>query len=270
MSHVREEGRVSGPVMAESDWKTLFQQFSCSDKVHSAPPAPCKSSTTSEESLASSDADDEESLQPFRKLIGKGRSFPRHLFTGILPQSTEKVPWDIDGTQLYVMNNVSELNLAKKLKTGRSFKFSSTTKKGFTGIWRNGTCQGNFICFNDECTKRICNPELRRNTSCWYHRDNEKHCFSCDHVMVRIPCGAHMHVELDTQTKELKVYHLGDHVCQPKPIAHEEDLQTSVDSHPFLSAKRVQKAAVSNLVDGGDISRVSNFLENSLKRILRN
>ena len=83
-----------------------------------------------------------------------------NLFEHMVPESVDKMPWDVNGNSIYLIPTTDEYWHDKQLD-GRLWIFTTSSKKGFNGICKFGTCQGWLICMNPECptwaTEQVCN-----------------------------------------------------------------------------------------------------------------
>ena len=83
-------------------------------------------------------------------------------FVGIQPKLLEKVPWDIDGTQIITIN-CTENQWVDRSKDGRWWKINTSTRKGLNGVWCIGHCKGSIICENRQCSKLLSEGVVNTN-----------------------------------------------------------------------------------------------------------
>ena len=65
----------------------------------------------------------------------------------------------------------------------------------------------------------MCPANTRResqkpNSNDWNYIDGKKACYSCGLFGTRVDCPARKCTEYDCVTKELMVYHFGNHICE--------------------------------------------------------
>ena len=83
-------------------------------------------------------------------------------FVGIQLKLLEKVPWDIDGTQIITIN-CTKNQWVDRSKDGRWWKINTSTRKGLNGVWRIGHCKGSIICENQQCLKLLSEGVVNTN-----------------------------------------------------------------------------------------------------------
>ena len=91
-----------------------------------------------------------------------------------------------------------------------------TSREGFSGIRRIGTCLGSFVCRNNQCPFVLTPCKCKPNKVSWHVPRGKRHlriCNICDHIAQREGCGAKKLVEYDNLYKIATVYYLGEHTC---------------------------------------------------------
>ena len=131
------------------------------------------------------------------KSISRGRPFPTWYFCNHTPQDVESIPSDIDGTQLYrVKCNKSDWLM--RTRDLHHFTMVTSSREGFPGDRRIGTCQGSFVCRNDQCPFVQTSPGCVPNKVSWRYiksRKNIRICNICDQAAEREGCGASKLIE---------------------------------------------------------------------------
>jgi len=194
----------------------------------------------------------------FERFMGKGRSFPYFLFKGLEMHYEMSLPEDVDGVKHIKLIGCDLDNLTTLMKNRRHFEFSTCKKKGFQGVRRLARCQGHFMCKNERCTKLLTTGN--KNTTTWSFEDGQRLCYACSESAVRSSCGAIILVEMDTFLMSCQVFHMGKHSCKLAPKRQREEIASLIRRNARLTPKHLQKAAVAEAVDCGDIEKVSWFL----------
>lgn len=156
-------------------------------------------------------------------VISKGKYFNMSQFQNLIPEVVEKLPQDINGTKLYLIDckEAEGYDWQKTYRDGRFFTLNTSRRKGFRGSRRIGKCNGNFECKNEEC------PMIKNGIpNCHQFKTvgSMKFCFSCDTLAERKPCNAVKCVEYSDSSKLLTVYHSGEHTCTCKIDIYENDV----------------------------------------------
>ena len=200
---------------------------------------------------------DEDTESPLQS-VSRGRPFPTWFFNTIIPKYLKKIPDDIDGTQLYkvpIREHLWHVPTSDK----RHFRMLTSSREGFTGERRIGTCKGSFVCNNKACPFIRTSQFQQPNKVSWHNirgNLNFKVCAICDHVAQRIYCGAKKLVEYDYAARIATVYHLGTHKCWPKISTRTsprlEDPRV-IWEQVMGSAKEVGLRQIVRLIDEGDM-----------------
>ena len=203
--------------------------------------------------------------------ISRGKPFPTWFFDGFSPLNVDHIPDDIDGTALYKIK-VKDNDWHRVTRDKRHFVMHTTSREGFTGIRRIGTCLGSFVCRNEQCPFILTSPERIPNKVSWRVPRGKRHiriCTICDHIGVREGCGAKKLVEFDSLRMIATVYHLGEHTCWAKlDNTHRNKLLRKKIGERQLSgpAKQVGISEISRLIDLGDMDAAAEEAENWVDR----
>ena len=135
-------------------------------------------------------------------------------FVGIQPKLLEKVPWDIDGTQIITIN-CTKNQWVDRSKDGRWWKINTSTRKGLNGVRRIGHCKGSIICENQQCSKFLSEGVV--NTNKFSQEGGLFICNYCGSFVAHQWCGCICLTEYDRDTHKLTYYHQGNHNCNVKP-----------------------------------------------------
>ena len=65
-------------------------------------------------------------------------------------QYVNQLPFEIDGLKCYILKFVAADRM-KSSRDGRSWTWVTSSRKGFLGVRRTGTCNGGFLCENSNC-----------------------------------------------------------------------------------------------------------------------
>ena len=203
--------------------------------------------------------------------ISRGRPFPMWYFDTKIPELIDAVPLDIDGTQFYrIKANKNEWH--KVTRDLRHFNMVTSSREGFNGERRIGTCQGSFICNNDQCPFVLTSHNAAPNRVSWRYvrgRRTLRVCNICDQVAQREGCGARKVIEYDYGTHMATVYHLGDHRCslQVDHAKRSRILKKRLEErNPTGSAKEVGLREVGLLIESGEMDMAAAEAENWVDR----
>ena len=203
---------------------------------------------------------DEFEAKTLTSQINCGRPFPTWHFEGMVPELADAIPLDIDGTQLYQIKTTKN-QLTKVTRDLRHFHMLTSSRDGLVGERRIGTCQGSFVCHNDQCPFVQTSRDSVPNKVSWRFmkaKRNIRICNICDKVAQREGCGACKLIEFDYETHFATVYYLGNHTCslQLDQIKHNQVLMKRLqEKNPTGSAKEVGLREIGLLIEsGGDES----------------
>ena len=181
------------------------------------------------------------------------------------------MPLDIDGTQFYrIKANKNEWH--KVTRDLQHFNMVTSSREGFNGERRIGTCQGSFICNNDQCPFVLTSHNAAPNRVSWRYvrgRRTLRVCNICDQVAQREGCGARKVIEYDYGTHMATVYHLGDHRCslQVDHAKCSRILKKRLEErNPTGSAKEVGLREVALLIESGEMDMAAAEPENWVDR----
>ena len=165
----------------------------------------------------------DEVIQPKQKpiVLGSGKYFSMDPYKRMIPEVVDKLPHNINGKRFYMLDVGEDEKYTDKYKDGRFFAMHSSRRKGFRGIRKVGTCQGNYQCLNDSCPFYL--VEEKRNSHHFNNIGGKKFCYSCESLAIRQHCGALKCIEYNQSGELLEVFHLGKHKCQSKPRPQEDD-----------------------------------------------
>ena len=94
--------------------------------------------------------------------VGKGRPFPRHLYTELSCKRVDKIPTDIDGMVWYQVKTSQE-RWHKDTADLHYFEMKTSNKIGMDGITKNGRCKGSWVCTNQKSSSRSTSHENQPN-----------------------------------------------------------------------------------------------------------
>ena len=144
----------------------------------------------------------------------------------------------------------------------------TSSRDGLVEERRIGTCQGSFVCSNDQCPFVWTFRDSVPNKVSWRFmkaKRNIQICNICDKVAQCECCGAHKLIEYDCETHFATVYHLGNHTCslQLDQIKHNQVLMKSLqEKNPTGSAKEVGLCEIGLLIELGEMNLAANEAEN--------
>ena len=102
--------------------------------------------------------------------------FPVHLYGPCIPKKVHFLPSNIDGLKFHHVACTPK-NFLTKTSDRRWFYMRTSTKSGFRGLRKVGTCLGSWSCLNDECS--FLKTEKAKNTTHFENRCGQKVCYSC-------------------------------------------------------------------------------------------
>ena len=179
-----------------------------------------------EESLSPASSTENSPTQEFS--IGPGRYFSMQPFARMVPEVVESIPANINGKRFYMIDLQEGESYTKKYKDGRYFAMHTSKRKGFRGVRKVGTCKGNFECGNSACSFYI--ESGKRNSHQFTTIGANKFCFTCNSMATRRKCSAIKCIEYNKAAHILEVFHLGEHTCEAKQVAQEDDDKFLEDS----------------------------------------
>ena len=93
--------------------------------------------------------------------------FPVHLYGPCIPKKVHFLPANIDGLKVYRVACTPK-DFLTKTSDRRWFYIRTSTKSGFRGLRKVGTCLGSWSCLNDECS--FLKTEKAKNTTHFENR----------------------------------------------------------------------------------------------------
>ena len=235
------------------------------------------SSSTTSSSLSDHAVEDDcfaqSQLEPnvLLKSICRGRPFPTWYFCNHTPQDVESIPPDIDGTQIFHVQ-CTKSDWLMRTRDLRHFTMVTSSREGFAGDRRIGTCQGSFVCRNDQCPFVQTSPGSVPNKVSWRYiksRKNIRICNICDQAAEREGCGARKLIEFDYVTEVATVYHLGYHSCSVQVDIAKRNLllkRRLQETKTTGSAKEIGLHEVSSLIESGRMDMAATEAENWVDR----
>ena len=186
--------------------------------------------------------------------------FPVHLFSPCIPKKVHFIPANLDGLKVYRVSCTAK-DLLKKISDRRYFYMRTTSKTGFRGIRKVGTCQGSWCCQNEECS--FLKTEKTKNTSHFVNQAGLKVCYSCGQFAGRSDCGARKLVQYSFGSDHALVYHFGYHVCDLKQeiSCDREYTRRWVEKYPNLSYRNLRTTVVQQFLDEQDGTGAQNAAE---------
>ena len=152
--------------------------------------------------------------------VKPGRNKKNHLntwkFQRMEPSDVDEVPYRITGTHILRLDVDDKEKMMTRAQDGRWWHFSDSTKKGFTGIRKFGTCMGSRACPNISCLKVVGDGIV--NNSDFKKKGKDVYlCEHCGHYAVQVYCGCFKVLEYHPDNNDMVVFHEGEHICNPKP-----------------------------------------------------
>jgi len=186
--------------------------------------------------------------QPYHR--GLKKYLPSDIWSKIEATTVDKLPYDINGTCLYMLQ-FDINNRMVSTKDGRPWgKYFVSTRKGFTGLRRLSSCKGSYKCLNENCSYLA---EFQTHNRHHFRNDKCKH---CKNSAFQVHCEARKIWEFEDSTSTVAVYHHGNHSCSIKPVsANDSFKQTTIDSfkrNPNLKPSQIPLCAVTRALDEGE------------------
>ena len=174
--------------------------------------------------------------------------FPVHLFSRCTPKKVQFLPPNIDGLKVYWVACTAK-DIVKKTTDRRWFYMRTTSKSGFRGIRKVGTCMGSWSCQNPECS--FLKTEKTRNTTHFEYKAGSRACYSCGQFAAQAPCGARKLIQHSFGSDHADVYHFGYHECELKQeVANDRDYTKEwVKKYPGLSFRDLKTTVIQTFLD---------------------
>ena len=194
--------------------------------------------------------------RPKQRKYAKAAKFNTAKFLTMKKEYATHVPWDVDGTHYYVISTNTNQWLEAG-KDGRWYQMHSSSRKGFKGIQKIGTCRGSLMCENTRCSKLLTEGVCNTNE---FSMDLGAYvCKCCGYFAVRANCGARKMTEFDAETNKLVIWYEGTHNCKPKPdIKKKEEFLKSLpvnDERIKKTHQQVQMDLLKVLIAEGNINK---------------
>ena len=186
--------------------------------------------------------------------ISRGKPFPTWYFERIEPQHVTCIPLDITGTNVYKIKT-NAANWSKVTSDLRHFHMLTSSREGFVGQRRIGTCLGSYVCRNRKCPFVLTSKDRVPNKVSWRiprGRRSVCMCSICDPIGHREGCGARKLVEYDKILKIATVYHIGDHKC---------GLQLDINKRNSLIKQRIQERNLLSLAKQIGMQEIAKFID---------
>ena len=148
----------------------------------------------------------------------------------------------------------------------------TSSREGFIGERRIGSCLGSFVCRNEQCPFVCISGDSVPNKVSWRNVRAKRniHIWNiCDQVAQREGCGARKLIEYDYKTHLATVYHLGNHTCslQLDQIKHNQVMMKRLqEKNPTGSAKEVGLREIGLLIESGEMDLAATEAENWVDR----
>ena len=270
-SHTRSEERIdltnlhpkSTTNSTSTNTNPLLSSTPVNSKQHNSQQKTVPTNETSDVEVVSSDNSEIEIPQDFqredrpkKRKYAKAAKFNTAKFLTMKKEYVTHVPWDVDGRHYYVISTNSNQWLEAG-KDGRWFQMHSSSRKGFKGIRKIGTCRGSLMCENTRCSKLrtegVCNTnEFSMDLGAYV-------CKCCGYYAIRANCGASKMTEFDPEMNKLVVWYQGKHNCKPKPdIKKKEEFLKSLpvnDERIQKTHQQVQMDLLKVLIAEGNINK---------------
>ena len=195
-------------------------------------------------------SDTEESL--LEMYLRPSTKFPTYLYDNLTPKAVDFCPANIDGNKVYIVK-CDDSNFVKNTSDRRWFYMRTSSKTGFRGKVKVGTCQGSWLCINEECS--FLKSEHIPNNSHFEYKCGVRVCYSCGRFASQRSCGARKYVLYSHGSEHAYVYHLGYHQCtlRTEVTSDREFTKRCVEKYPGLSFGDLKTTVIQDLMDDGDI-----------------
>ena len=194
--------------------------------------------------------------RPKQRKYAKSARFNCTKFLQMEKEYVNRVPWDVDDTHYYVISTNKD-EWIDCSKDGRWYTMHTSSRKGFKGIRKTGTCRGSLMCENTKCSKLL--TEGVCNTNEFSIDLGAYVCKCCGYYGVRANCGAKKMTEFDPETNKLVIWYEGKHNCKPKPdIKKKEQFLKTLpvnDERIQKTHQQVQMDLLKVLISEGNINK---------------
>jgi hypothetical protein len=155
-------------------------------------------------------------------------AFPFGEFFGMEPEEVDMVPDMVDGKAFFIIRNSGNPTKASQDSHHWNLKPTSVRRSepSFRGRVKVGWCKGGAICPHQDCAFVLQHPQNKANSHAFTSKNiggtTVKLCKTCKKVAAPVPCSARKYVKINTDTKDVLVYHYGSHSCTPLPTRRKE------------------------------------------------
>ena len=194
--------------------------------------------------------------RPKQRKYAKSARFNSTKFLQMEKEYVNRVPWDVDDTHYYIIStNKDEWIDCSKDECW--YQIHTSSRKGFKGIRKTGTCRGSLMCENTKCSKLLTEGVCNMNE---FSIDLGAYvCKCCGYYGVRANCGAKKMTEFDPETNKLVIWYEGKHNCKPKPdIKKKEQFLKTLpvnDERIQKTHQQVQMDLLKVLISEGNINK---------------
>ena len=186
--------------------------------------------------------------------IGIGNYFPTWIFNDMIPEEVTQLPPTITGQKLYKVVGATNDHWKDKVQDQHFFLMKSSSRVGFSGIHRIGTCLGSYVCPNESCnfksTSKNNQPNKVNEINC--EQKGQKIGKICEHYGVRECCGAQKLVEFNRFQQNVIVYHLGEHTCWQKVRGPQKNHQKRSGHAKNMALQRCMDKIEQGDIDGAE------------------
>ena len=182
--------------------------------------------------------------------------FREDLLKDVKPEYVDRIPEDIDGSKVYIIDNVEEDEWVDRQKDLRHFAMRMSYQKSFPGTRKVGWCEGSFICINPKCV--FLDMSTKRNTAYFTKKRDidEPLCFTCGHAGRVRPCYARKLTLYDQIKKQLTVKHINKHTCDLKVDYSKEDelIMHIIKENPSLPPDQLVRKHIEKYIRQKDMT----------------
>ncbi len=187
------------------------------------------------------------------KVIGNRTYLNESIWEGLVEQHVEKLPLDINGTQIFKVKVPDDSNPMKATKDGKQWqRYVPSSRKGFTGTRRIANCSGTHQCISRHCSflKEFGQP----NTTQFLRNGQKRNCMHCNAKVRYSACSARKIWEVPKVGNSVTVYHYGYHNCTVKPVKkdvkHLEKLKDKFVETPKVTPTQMAFQSVIASIEG--------------------
>ena len=186
-------------------------------------------------------------------------------FWDMEPEHVPRIPYNVNGKQLYIIKDVASHVWQELQRDGRWFDMHKTSRTGYRDcdyILRIGSCRGTYMCARTDCPYYRTSGKF--NISNFHHKTpTSALCHSCGLSCPHTTCMCRKYTEYSKKEKYLKIYHVGNHTCAMrrnyKQIAHE--LNQIIKQDPSLGPRKAANKLMSQAMVDGDMERLDELAQ---------